>query len=204
MADPFKSCAIEGCNRNAHRSAGGRKDMCGLHYQRAARYGDPYREPWKNEPIDWLRSHAGTQSRECLIWPFSLDDTGYGLISIRSPQGGRRKGHAHRYMCELAKGPAPTRSHQAAHACGNRACVNPRHLSWKTQRENEADKLIHGTSNRGERCGSSKLTADDVIAIRAAKGITQQALADRFGVSRGHIAGLRRGRFWPDLQSQQS
>lgn len=198
MAATFKACALDGCNMNASRSAGGRKGYCGTHYQRIRRHGDPYREPWRNEPVEWLRSNANTKSRECLIWPFRIDTTGYGRISIKKPIGGSKLGHAHRLMCEIAKGAAPSQKHQAAHACGNRACVNPRHLSWKTQSENEADKIIHQTSNRGERCGSNKLAREDIIVI-CNSDEPASLLAVRYGVHAQHIRAVRRGRFWPEI-----
>lgn len=198
MADDSKACALVGCNMNPSRSSGGRKGYCSTHYGRIRRHGDPNREPWRNEPLEWLKSQAATQSRECLIWPFRIETTGYGRVSIKRPGGGSKYGHAHRLMCEIAKGPAPSRRHQAAHACGNRACVNPRHLSWKTQSENERDKIIHGTSNRGERCGSNKLSREDVVAIRGSSA-PASLLAKQYRVHSSHIRALRRGRFWPDI-----
>lgn len=196
---PQRICSVDFCGSPARRNG-----YCEKHNYRTTRYGDAFREPWKNEPVDWLKSHVETSKRECLLWPFFVDrTTGYGRISMKTPGGGSKSGSAHRYMCELSKGPPPSRRHQAAHACGNKQCVNPRHLSWKTQKQNEADKLIHGTATRGVRSGAAKLTAEDVVAIRGATGVTQKALAERYGVSRGHIAALRSGRFWPDIQPQQ-
>lgn len=136
-------------------------------------------------------SHKGPG---CLIWPYARDLKGYGRMNYLG-----KNQRVSRLVCRMVHGEPPSPIHQAAHACGNRACVSPRHLSWKTQSENEADKLIHGTHSRGERSKLSKLTAEDVVAIRSAKGVTQRELANRFGVSRGYVAGLRRGRFWPDL-----
>lgn len=191
-------CSVEGCSASSARDNGGRKGMCGVHYQRLRRHGDPNKEPWGSERIDWLKSQISFDNDECLIWPYPLDSTGYAAISRNGA-----KTHAHRLMCELVNGAAPSNRHQAAHSCGNRACCNPKHLSWKTQSENELDKIDHGRSNRGERGGSSKLTRDDIIFIRSAKGIKQRELAEMFGVSRGHIASLQAGRFWPHIQSQQ-
>lgn len=187
-------CSVEGCSATVDRVNGGRKGMCGVHYQRMMRHGDPTREPWGSERLEWLKSNSQHTGDECLIFPFPTDATGYAAMTV-----GGKKTHAHRLMCTLSNGAAPSRRHQAAHACGVRACCNPRHLSWKTQSQNEADKLSHGKSNRGERCGSAKLTASDVVFIRTCSDKKQRELAAMFGVSRGHIAGLRSGRFWPDL-----
>ena len=55
--------------------------------------------------------------------------------------GGRRQS-AHRAMCELVHGPAPTPKHQAAHSChrGCDGCVLPQHLHWATDAENRAER----------------------------------------------------------------
>lgn len=196
MAEKFKACSVDGCNGNAHRDAGGRTTLCRTHSSRLYRYGKT--DPLERESLraDWLRERVRHSDKtNCLVWPFG-NGRGYGSVYNKSLQ---RTVLAHRYMCELAHG-APTPAYlQAAHSCGNSSCVNPNHLSWKTQSENEADKISHGRSNRGVLSASAKLTAEDVAAIRAANGVTQQELADQYGVSRGHIASLRNGRFWPEL-----
>jgi len=192
------SCSVSGCTNSMDRRSGARRGMCGTHYQRWMRHGQAEREPWLNVPVEWIKSHVQNTGDECLDWPFGLDTSGYGRISLKGIEKSRKE-HAHRYMCLIANGSPPTESHQAAHSCGRRQCCNPRHLSWKTQIENEADKLIHGTALRGERSPSAKLTKEDVIYIRSAKNMTQKELAKLFGVSRGHIAGLRTGRFWPEI-----
>lgn len=200
MAGDFKSCCVDDCNANSSRAANGRNGYCARHYANILKYGDVNRVWVQNKPLAWLRQTVSTTERGCIPWPFAVDpSTGYGRVSIPLSDGGSKPGRAHRFMCELSKGPAPSTKHQSAHSCGNRICVNPRHLSWKTQRENEDDKLVHGTATRGERSSSAKLTVADVIEIRLAKGVTQKELAERFGVSRGHIAGLRKGKFWPEL-----
>jgi hypothetical protein len=96
-------------------------------------------------------------------------------------------------------GPPPTPKHQAAHLCGRGGdgCVNPHHLAWKTQAENMADKLIHDTHSRGERCSNAKLTENDVIAIRQlGKSVRHSDLALRFGVSRHTIRNVLYRKDW--------
>jgi len=196
------TCSVGGCTNSMDRRSGARRGMCSAHYQRWMRHGEAERTPWFNVPVEWIRSHVNYGGDDCLDWPFGIGTRGYGRISLKGAKKSRKE-HAHRYMCLIAYGDPPTEMHQAAHSCGKRKCCNPRHLSWKTPAENEADKLIHGTAVRGDRSPSAKLTKEDVIFIRSAKNMTQKELARLFGVSRGHIAGLRTGRFWPDIQSQQ-
>jgi hypothetical protein len=130
----------------------------------------------------WLFDHTGHQGDDCLIWPFTERADGYGAV--------RHEGRtylAHRLMCELAHGEPPSPRHQAAHECGkgNKGCVNPRHLSWKTQHENQQDRWKHGTQNIGQR---GKLTYAERMEIRELRGkVTQAELAKRFGVDRTTI-----------------
>jgi hypothetical protein len=62
------------------------------------------------------------------------------------------------FICELVHGARPSDIHVAAHSCGNGrfGCINWKHLSWKTTKENNEDKVIHGTSNIGKRWKWSK------------------------------------------------
>src|SRR5258708_5289386 len=87
-----------------------------------------------------MRAYAGD---ECVIWPFGKSKRGYGEACIF---GKRRE--ALGWMCILAHGEPPTARHQAAHFCGAPSCVNPRHLRWATHTENQADRAVHGTTNR--------------------------------------------------------
>jgi hypothetical protein len=128
---------------------------------------------------------------ECLIWPYARIKAGYAQLG-----GGK---YVHRLACEELYGPPPTPEHEAAHSCGNGhlGCVAKRHLSWKTHAENMADKLIHGTHNRGERQGRSKLTEANVREIRQLNGIfLDREIAAIFGVSRGTINDIMRRTTW--------
>jgi hypothetical protein len=130
----------------------------------------------------------------CLIWPFARSPKGYGIININS-----KTRYVSHYACHDTHGPAPTPNHEAAHSCGNGhlGCVNPRHIVWKTPKENMADRFLHGTDNRGERAGTSKVTESNVREIRALKGrLTQRRLAHQFGVSLATIRDIQRRKSW--------
>jgi hypothetical protein len=144
--------------------------------------------------MQWLIDHATHDRDECLIWPFAVHHDGRGQVSI-----GMRTLQAHRVMCKLAHGDAPTERHEAAHSCGNGhlGCVNPRHLRWATSKENKADQLAHGTRVWGEKHPSHKLTRRAVRTIRSLADIKpREALAQEFGVHVLTIGKVIRRESW--------
>lgn len=140
--------------------------------------------PPKGALQKWLLAHLSHEGEECLIWPFNKSSGGYGFVVVDGVRGG-----AHRFMCALVHGPPPSENLYAAHACGVPSCVNPRHLRWATGAENQADRIIHGTTSRGEKNASAKLTDAEVVEIRRllSRGLTQRKIAKRFGVSQSQI-----------------
>jgi hypothetical protein len=137
---------------------------------------------------DWLDAAMLVDTDECQIVPFSVGTHGYVALTVN-----RQSLLAHRYVCSIAHGPANGR--QAAHSCGNKKCANKKHLRWASRSENEADKLKHGTHNRGERHSLVKLSREEVFAIRAASG-TQRDIANSFGVVQQTVSDIKLGRRW--------
>jgi hypothetical protein len=131
----------------------------------------------KSAAMDWLLAHIDYAGDECLIWPFARIAKGYGELGAPN----RKMQYAHRVMCTLVNGPPPTPKHQTAHSCGrgHDGCVHPRHVSWKTNGENQLDRRIHGTINVPRQ----RLTVRQVEEIRARKGLeTQASIAKRLGI----------------------
>ena len=127
---------------------------------------------------------------------YSCCTAGYGIFAKFD-----EKYLAHRYMCELVNGPAPTPDHDAAHSCGrgHDGCVHPNHLSWKTTSDNLKERRVHGTHVSNRYGNKGLLTDKQVAEIRALKGRkTQYEIADQFGVSRGCI------QYWHGLREQRN
>lgn len=127
---------------------------------------------------------------DCIVWPYAVNDNGYGRVRFDG-----RSCYTHE-VALASVSPAPSDRHEAAYGpCHNRLCINPRHLSWRTRFENQADRLRDGTHNRGERQGRSVLTADDVRWVRG-RSDSQRGMAETLGVSISTINDVLLRRTW--------
>lgn len=190
-------CAIDKCGKPTFA-----RGYCKAHYTKWSRYGDPLKKTMagRGEAMIWLTERMSHEDQDCLLWPFkSRYRNGYGAIW----SDGRLTG-AHRLMCRLTQGEPPTPKSQASHACGQRLCVNPQHIRWAGPSDNAADKLRHGTDNRGERNVRAKLTGSQVVAVRrrVASGENHQTIADDFKVNRSTVSMIGRGDTWKHINME--
>jgi len=182
-------CSIDECARRAVA-----RGWCKYHYNLWKRNGVPERvNAYNGATRDFLILHVSAKHENCILWPFCTGLNGYGSGMV----SGIKSKRAHRIMCELAHGPAPSSAHDAAHSCGIRACVNPNHLRWATRSENMQDTVKHGTHKRGKNCHFSKLTKEQVIQIRRMLSSQPQvSIARRFGVTSGAISAIANKKSW--------
>lgn len=141
----------------------------------------------------FLLSSMGVDTDECIVWPFPLPRAGYASLRWEG-----QNTYAHRVVCKIAHGAPPTAAHEVAHSCGNRSCINQKHLRWASRKENHADKKAHGTYQYGERHPRSVLSQENVDDIRArvASGTSQRQVAIAMGVSPMTISRIVRGETW--------
>lgn len=186
-----RPCSVEGCERPSAA-----RGWCPAHYWRWRKHGDP--TGGRATASGDLERYFQTvvlpyEGDKCLIWPYH-NVKGYGRLD--------RKGQGFlvsRLVCEAEHGPPPSPQHQAAHSCGkgHLGCVAKRHLAWKTHTANQADRLTHGTHNRGERQGGAKLTRHDIVVIRALAGtVEQRKLACCFRISKAQISRVIHKKTW--------
>lgn len=137
----------------------------------------------------WIKRHLDYPHADCcLIWPFRTQRAGCAAFNLRG-----RMLSVHRFICELKHGLAPA-GYVAAHSCsrGHEGCVNPHHLSWKTNGANQLDRK-DGQGNRKR----SKLTKAIAAEIRAMVGQEPVSItARRFGVSLSAVRQVQSGKTW--------
>lgn len=130
----------------------------------------------------------------CWIWTGSKRN-GYGLIHMNG-----KCLSAHRVSYETFVGRIP-REMVICHSCDNPSCINPDHLRSATMKENMADREArHRRDVRGEQIGTSKLTANQVLAIRASN-LSNAELAEMYGVHKSNIWAIRARKFWKHLEA---
>lgn len=134
----------------------------------------------------------------CWNWTRATNGSGYGMLTVAG-----RMVYAHRLAYELSRGPVPDGLH-VIHSCDNPLCINPDHLSVGTRSQNMKECSERGRARipkpikLGEENGSAKLQEVDVRSIRRllVKGLTQQEIADRFGVTQRTISDIKLGKKW--------
>lgn len=130
-------------------------------------------------------------STPCHVWQRCVSKAGdslpYGLYV--APNG--KLGPAHRFAYVAARGPIQE-GFVLDHLCRVPGCVNPDHLEPVTQAVNV------------RRAITTKLTEEKATEIRnlyAETGMSQQNLADRFGVSRSLVSMVLDTKRWAGIDT---
>lgn len=124
---------------------------------------------------------------------------GYHVVFLRNEEG-KRRFYVHALVLTMFVGPRPD-GLQCRHLDGCRTNNHVSNLAWGTGVENQHDRILHGTSNEGEMCGTSKLTTTDVLEIRRrrANGDVLHVLADDFHVSKFAIWAIEKRLTWKHI-----
>lgn len=126
-----------------------------------------------------------------------IDKDGYRKFVLIDDMGARRYVRRSSLICAAYHGPRP-RGKEVRHLDGSRDNDAPSNLVWATHAENCADKLCHGTAQRGERNGNGKLTEERARQAkdRLAAGERAADIAKDYGVKKGAIFNIKYGRAW--------
>jgi hypothetical protein len=129
--------------------------------------------------------------------PRSGGRTKHGRLDLYR-DGKKHRRYIHRLVLEAFVGPCPE-GMEARHFPDRDPANNQLgNLSWASPKTNQADRVVHGTSNRGERHGMVKLTESKVREIRSRvlAGERQSNLVRELGVSPMTINDIVKFRTW--------
>jgi len=130
------------------------------------------------------------------VFSHHKDKDGYVRV-LRRINGQKKMFYLHRLVFEIEKHKIPD-GLVVLHACDNPGCINPEHLSCGTVADNAADMKNKGRSLKGSLNGNSKLSAQDVLAIRNDPR-DALAVAKEFGITRTHVYYLRAYKNWKHI-----
>jgi hypothetical protein len=195
LLQPYGKCQC-GCGEDAPIATSIRKD-------KGIRQGQPCRfifghggrvQDHPSRPVEerfWERVDRG-DGTGCWDWKGPFSKEGYALLATR-----RFGNRAARISYILHFGPIP-RGMYVCHHCDNRRCVRPDHLFLGTTQDNTADMVAKRRHRYGVLHNKAKLTEADIPTIRAlrAGGLSQQKIADRYGVSQTTISSILLGKTW--------
>ncbi|MCZ2077881.1 MAG: HNH endonuclease [Bryobacterales bacterium] len=145
----------------------------------------------------WKQVKVGNPD-ECWEFQSKLYRNGYGNFRMN-----RFGVLAHRLSYFLMHGAFPE-GLSVCHHCDNRKCVNPHHLFLGTAKDNMQDMVRKGRNNppRGEKCGMSKLTNEDISEIRRlyGKGMMLKDIAQKYPVDAVQISRIVSGKRWAHVK----
>jgi len=150
----------------------------------------------------WVKVRKRTTGKKCWEWTGATSkETGYGAFN----DGKGRTVGAHVFSYRSIQGPIK-KGLVVMHACDNRICVRPEHLSLGTPADNNADMANKGRARSAPKRGAehyrSKLTADKVRAARALhkQGRKVEWLAKFYRVAKSTMHSALTRKTWAHIE----
>lgn len=124
---------------------------------------------------------------------------GYETITLTNSKGSKTTS-VHKVVLLAFIGKRP-KGLEIRHLDGNPSNNHLSNLAYGTRKENYADRVKHGTSNRGERHPMSKLTTQDIHLIRNLIGFGwgHRMIGEIMGVTGENIRKISTGKRWSHI-----
>lgn len=121
---------------------------------------------------------------------------GYMTVALR-----RRTKRVHRLVLTAFVGPCPAGMEGTHFPDRDKKNNRLTNLRWATPKQNQADRLTHGTDARGEKHHCAVLNEQAVREIfeLKSKGFSYKAIANKFGVDKATVKDVVAGRTWKHL-----
>ena len=165
----------------------------GRYRARKAGMDVPKRKPGKPAKDFWSQVK---KTNGCWLWTGKISRDGYGIYCAHGTYF-----KSHRYVLEFFRG-LQIKNKVVMHSCDRPACCNPDHLAVGTHADNQKDKFQKNRQAKGELNGSSVLTKDQVLEMRAKykpRLYTYEMLAQEYGISKDTAQKAVRGIYWKHI-----
>lgn len=131
---------------------------------------------------------------------FRNDKFGYLKVGLTKDRV-QRFFFVHRLVATAFFGSPTTDRPHINHKNGTKTDNRLENLEWCSPRENMQHSVMTGLriAIRGERIGTAKLTAANVLAIRASTSVAHGDLANRYGVARSTISMVIGRKNWAHI-----
>lgn len=150
-----------------------------------------YKIPWK----DRLWKNISKQNGDgCWEWNGAKNINGYGILNIDQVPI-----LTHRLAWKSENGEIENGLH-VLHKCNNPPCCRPSHLYLGKDKENARDRVLAGTTTKGEKNPGSKFTEQQILEIRKkGRTIGGTELAKMYGVYPSAISKIINRRNWKHI-----
>lgn len=138
----------------------------------------------------WASVDKTSDPQGCWLWCGFKDFEGYGYVK---KWGKRLRVHRLAYLLTGHTIPEGLILRHSEHCVGKRHCCNPDHLTPGTVTDNTLDRFRDGTMTW------AKLTAEQILDIRARVGQTRKEIADEFGVNETAISKIILRQRWKHI-----
>lgn len=187
----MSKCSVERCEKKVLG-----RGLCSMHYARLRKYGDPLTVKIKQIHGATLEERFWANVRKtpgCWEWTGYRDPKSYGRLNVNNVPV-----LAHRLSWQINCHEITADQH-VCHKCDYPPCVRPDHLFLGDPQANTDDKMQKGRHKyghlQGEKHGCSKLTEQQVLAIRASVG-PSRIVAEQYGISGRQVRDIRRKKVW--------
>lgn len=142
----------------------------------------------------WLQQAIKSQTDNCILWPFPLNQDGYGKLRYL---GKKHLAHRLAFWITYEHWPFP----EARHTCDVRNCINPRHIIEGTHDDNMRDMAERDRALRGTRSPNAKIT-DDIVRLMRAEYVPNsrthccRVLAEKYGLDGKNVYNIVMRRAW--------
>lgn len=134
---------------------------------------------------------------ECWLWRGPTVANNKGNIPRGDIRMFGKHVKAHRFSYMIHNGEIPE-GMIVLHSCDNSLCMNPKHLRLGTHEENMEDMTKKNRQSKGEHRPLSKLTEDQVRAIRADTR-NQYVIAAEYQITQGLVSAIKRRIRWKHI-----